>query len=106
MARPNKRRVPGGGAPGKTDGGGSKRTTPSGGHRTPPASTRYTPPVPQSVKVSPRWVPVLVFTLLGLGLAVILLNYVGFLPGEPSNWYLVVGLGFILGGILTATQWH
>lgn len=106
MARPNKRRVPGGGAPGPAAGGGTKRTTQAGGQRKPPASSRYTPPIPQSVKSSPPWVPVLVFTFLGLGLAVILLNYVGVLPGDTSNWYLVVGLGFILGGILTATQWH
>jgi hypothetical protein len=98
MARPTKRKVPGGGNPrGSTE---SKRTTP-------PPSTRYTPPVPQSVKVSPPWVPVVMFVLLGLGLLVILANYVGFVPGgETSNWYLIVGLGFILAGILTATQWH
>jgi hypothetical protein len=93
MARPTKRRVPAG------EGGGSKRVTPS-------ASKRYTPPVPQSVKVSPRWVPILMFVLLGIGLLVIILNYVQLLPGATTNWYLVVGLGFILGGILTATQWH
>jgi len=52
------------------------------------------------------WVPVLMFVLLGIGLVVILANYIGWLPGSTSNWYLVVGLGFILGGILTATQWH
>lgn len=97
MGRPTKRKVPGGGNPataGKTKGGAA------------PSSTRYTPPVPQSVKVSPRWVPVVMFVLLGAGLLVILLNYVGLLPGATSNWYLVVGLGFILGGIMTATQWH
>jgi hypothetical protein len=93
MARPTKRKVPGGTPT------GSKRTTPA-------ASRRYTPPVPQSAKVSPMWVPVLMFVLLGIGLVVILANYIGWLPGSTSNWYLVVGLGFILGGILTATQWH
>lgn len=98
MARPTKRKVPGGGNPAAAS-GGSKRTTA-------PSSKRYTPPVPQSVKVSPQWVPVVMFVLLGLGLATILLNYLGVLPGATSNWYLLVGLGFILGGILTATQWH
>jgi hypothetical protein len=95
MARPTKRRVPGGGS----SDGHTKRTTP-------PASRRYTPPIPQSEKVSPMWVPVLMFVLLGIGLVVILANYIGWLPGSTSNWYLVVGLGFILAGILTATQWH
>ena len=52
------------------------------------------------------WVPVLMFTLLGLGLVVILLNYLGVLPGETNNWYLLAGLGLILAGIITATNYH
>ena len=42
-----------------------------GARRRPPAaaaaSARYTPPVPKELKVSPMWVPVLMFALLGLG---------------------------------------
>jgi hypothetical protein len=70
------------------------------------ASSRYTPPIPKSAKVSPPWVPVLMFVLLGLGTLVILLNYLELLPGAVSNWYLFGGLGLILGGILTATQYR
>lgn len=95
MARPPKRKVPGGGNP-KAE---SRRTTA-------PSSRRYTPPVPEEVKSSPRWVPVVMFALLGAGLLVILCNYLGFLPGATSNWYLLGGLGLILGGIIVATQWH
>jgi hypothetical protein len=109
VTRPPKRKVPGGGRPdGKSPVGGrpdaksaSKRTTPSAD-----TSSRYTPPVPKIQKVSPRWVPVLMFVLLGLGAVVIFLNYVGLLPGATSNWYLLAGLGFILGGIVTATNFH
>ena len=36
----------------------------------------------------------------------IFLNYMGVLPGDTKNSYLLVGLGFILGGIVTATQYH
>ena len=75
-------------------------------HKVPVASSRYTPPVPRSVKVSPRWVPILMFTLLGLGLVVIFCNYLGILPGGTGNKYLLVGLGFILAGIITATQYR
>jgi hypothetical protein len=46
------------------------------------------------------------FTLLGLGALMIILNYVGLLPGATDNWYLLGGLGLILGGIVTATQLH
>lgn len=77
---------------------------PGGG--VPPPSGRYTPPIPREAKVSPRWVPVLMFTLLGLGTLVIFLNYLGLLPGGTDNLYLFVGLGFILGGIITATQYR
>jgi hypothetical protein len=85
------------------------RVTPKGGSSIssrPDASSRYTPPVPKEFKVSPPWVPVLMFTLLGLGLAVIFLNYLGVLPGDTKNSYLLVGLGLILGGIMTATQYR
>ena len=52
------------------------------------------------------WVPILMFGLLGLGSLMIVLNYVSLLPGGISNWYLVGGLGLILAGIITATQFH
>jgi hypothetical protein len=94
MARPQKRKVPGGRTTPKADEGGRE------------GSSRYTPPVPKNQKVSPRWVPVLMFTLLGLGALMIFLNYLGLLPGATSNWYLLAGLGFILGGIITATNFH
>ena len=108
MAKPVKRRV----APGS-----SGRVTPKGGgaapgKSTPEASGRYTPPIPREMRVSPTWVPVLMFSLLVLGVAVILLNYVsllptwGFLPDDTSNVWLLVGLSMILGGIVVATQWQ
>jgi hypothetical protein len=72
----------------------------------PDASGRYTPPIPRSVKVSPPWVPVLMGVLLILGALMIILNYLELLPGGASNGYLLVGLGLITGGFVTATQWH
>ena len=43
---------------------------------------------------SPPWVPVIMFTLFGLGMLVIFLNYVDLLlPGASSNWWLLAGLG-------------
>ena len=83
----------------------SKRVTPKS---TPAASTRYTPPTPHYEDLpSPVWVPVLMFGLFALGMLTIFLNYVAILlPGATSNWYLLLGLGFILGGIITATQFR
>ena len=95
--KPPKRKVKGG------------RVTPKGGPQSlprPEASSRYTPPIPREMKISPTWVPVLMFALLGIGLVVIFCNYLGVLPGGTKNSYLLVGLGSILGGIITATQYR
>ena len=98
---------------GRRSGGG--RVTPKGGvpkTRRPAdapdgASSRYTPPTPGGAHPpSPTWVPVLMFTLFGVGMLTLILNYVSLLPGAVSNWYLLAGLGFILGGIITATQYR
>lgn len=70
------------------------------------ASSRYTPPIPQYVKESPRWVPILMFALFIVGALVILLYYLGAVPGGRSNYYLLAGLAFILGGLYTATKYH
>ncbi|MEZ5142971.1 MAG: cell division protein CrgA [Acidimicrobiales bacterium] len=74
----------------------------------PSGSGRYTPPAPRADQLpSPMWVPVLMFVLFGLGMLIIFLNYVNLVPGgESSNWYLLAGLGLILGGIITATQYR
>jgi hypothetical protein len=102
MAKPAKRRVQGGGG----------RTTPRGGATKAPKpatvqepSGRYTPPIPRDVKVSPMWVPILMFAFLGIGTIMILVNYTG-VVWNTSNWVLLGGLGFILAGIITATQYH
>jgi hypothetical protein len=71
-------------------------------------SGRYTPPTTNQYKVSPWWVPAIMFTLIGAGMLVIFLNYLQVFSGgdTPSNVPLVIGLGMILGGIITATQYH
>jgi len=77
------------------------------GRVTPKQTARYTPPVPRSEKVSPKWVPIVMFTSLGLGMLVILANYVSLLPGDgPSNMYLLLGLVLITTGFITATKFH
>ncbi len=93
------------------------RVTPKGGKaaptnaaspkgRVPETSRRYTPPIPREQKVSPRWVPVLMFFFLLSGAAVILLNYLGLLPGDADNRFLLIGLALITGGFVTATRYH
>ena len=51
--------------------------------------------------------PALMFTCLLLGVAIVILNYLPHvLPGGTSNWYLLLGLGLITAGFVTATQYH
>jgi Cell division protein CrgA len=97
MGKPAKRRVSGGRVT-------AKGTTPASSRPNP--STRYTPPVPRAVKVSPTWVPVLMFSLLALGVLLIFLNYLNVLPGGTNNAYLGGGLAAICGGIIVATQYR
>lgn len=52
------------------------------------------------------WVPVVMFGLMGLGTIVILANYTIGVLGMPNNWYLLGGLGMVLGGIIAATQYR
>ena len=62
------------------------------------ASTRYTPPAAKELYESPKWVPILMFVFLGLGVVSILLRYV--VPAfENTNTPVIVGLGFLLGGL-------
>jgi len=90
-----------------TDGKGSKGSTSSG--RVTPKGGRYTPPTPKEYKVSPRWVPILMLALLVAGMLVIISNYMpgaGILPGDTDNKWLLIGLGLITGGFITATKYR
>ena len=75
--------------------------------RMPPTSSgRYTPPVPKEWKESPKWVPILMFAFLGLGALLIIVNYTPLMPGGSSNWFLLLGLGLVTAGFITATRWE
>ena len=69
---------------------------------------RYQPPPKKKPEPSPPWVPVMFFTLLGAGFAVILGRYVlgsslSFLNKDYLIW---VGLGMIAAAFTVATQWR
>lgn len=72
------------------------------------ASSRYTPKVPKSEKESPRWWPVLMLGLFIVGGILILIKYLGWVPGgqNGSQWWVFAGLVFVLAGLFTATQWR
>lgn len=70
--------------------------------------SRYTPPPPKKAPPSPLWVPTAIGTLMITGLAVIITNYLGLLPGDDGaeNAYLFLGLVLISGGFLLSTQYR
>ena len=68
-------------------------------------SSRYTPPTPKEFYESPKWVPILMFVFIGLGVISIILRYV--VPAfENTNTPVLVGLVLMLGGLYTATKWR
>jgi len=91
--------------PAKTPGKPGSKGSVAG--RAQPGSKRYTPPTPKTVKHSPLWVPVAMFTALGCGLVVIMLNYLGLLPGgDAQNSDLLLGLGLMIVGFVLSTQYR
>jgi hypothetical protein len=60
-------------------------------------------------KPSPRWYGPLLITLMGLGVVVIVLNYMGLIPGtdgDASSIWLWVGLGILGVGFVGTSFWH
>ncbi len=76
---------------------------------------RYRPPPRKKRKPSPKWFGPVILGVMGLGVLMIVLNYVNLMPftGTGSfsslttkNWPLFAGLGMIAAGFLLATQWY
>ena len=60
-------------------------------------------------KPSPKWYPPLVLGVMGLGVVVIVLNYMGILPftgHQTKSIALLIGLGLIGVGFLGTTNIH
>ena len=93
MPRPTKRRVPAGRVT-------AKGTRPENYQPDTHTHTGFDVQDP-----SPIWVPILLFSLLGAGVLTIIVNYLGVF-WDTSNVILLGGLGLILAGIVTATQYR
>ena len=58
-----------------------------------------------AVQQSPPWFGWMIAALLGLGTAVIVANYMSWIPWSPHSGWIGVGLVVVLVGILLATRW-
>ncbi len=61
----------------------------------------------QRTKKSPRWYTPMVLGIMGVGVVVIVGNYLGLVPGthgQAQNLWLWIGLGLIAVGFIGTTQ--
>ena len=64
------------------------------------------PPPKAKPKQSPPWVGIMFFSLLALGMLLIVVNYLGVLPGGTRPGWLLGGLGAMGAAFVLATRWH
>lgn len=65
----------------------------------------YTPPKPAKPPPSPRWVPMLGMSLIGLGSVLLIALYL--IPGVPGgNLNLVIGFVLMAGGLVALSRWR
>jgi hypothetical protein len=76
----------------------------TGRYMAPEQTGRYTRPIPKDTRTSPRWFGLLVVGMLVLGAFLLVGDYLQFLPGAVSAWYLVAGLVAIVTGFVLATR--
>lgn len=73
------------------------------------SSQRYQlePQRKQRSKASPRWYGPMLLAVMAIGVAIIVLNYIGIvLPGAPNNAWLWGGLGVIGLGFVGTMYWR
>ena len=80
------------------------RGTNTGRYMSAEATGRYTRPVPKDTRQSARWYGPLCIGLLVLGTFLLVGNYLSFLPGAVSPWYLAAGLVSIVAGFAMLTR--
>jgi hypothetical protein len=77
----------------------------SKGRRKPKRRGPAPPPVSSAPKESPRWYVILMFSVMAIGLLVIVLNYIGVF-GDFQRPLLWTGLGLIGVGFVMTLNYH
>jgi energy-converting hydrogenase Eha subunit A len=55
---------------------------------------------------SSRWYAAVIFSLIAAGVLVIVINYMGLLPGGHSHNYIYLGAGGVAAGLLMALHYR
>jgi len=67
-----------------------------------PKRVIHTPPPPKEVKVSPTWYVATMFSLMAIGVLIIILNYIDLMPyDDPLNWLYIGLLAIAIGFVMT-----
>jgi Cell division protein CrgA len=82
----------------------SHRGSTTGRYMSAEQTGRYTKPIPKDTRRSPRWFGPMCVGLLLLGTLLLVGNYLSFLPGAVSPWYLAGGLVAIVAGFALLTK--
>lgn len=68
--------------------------------------SRYIPPPKPKPKPSPPWVPILMISLLAIGVIDLILYYLTLLPGGSPLWGLLGGFTLIASGFFVGVFWR
>jgi hypothetical protein len=78
----------------------------SKGRRKPKHRPQPTKPEPSKHKESPTWYVALMFGVMAIGALVVILNYIGAVPGGTDSIWLYSGLGLIGVGFVMTLNYY
>lgn len=78
----------------------------SKGRRKPKQHTQPAKPEPAKHKESPTWYVAIMFGFMVLGALVVILNYIGLVPGGTDSIWLYSGLGLIGVGFVMTLNYY
>ena len=78
----------------------------SKGRRKPKQRIQPAKPGPEKHKESPTWYVVTMFGVMAIGAILVILNYIGVLPGGTDSKWLYSGLGLIGVGFVMTLNYY
>ena len=78
----------------------------SKGRRKPQHRNQPAPPEPAKNKESPTWYVAIMFGVMAIGGLIVILNYIGAVPGGTASIYLYSGLALIGVGFVMTLNYY